>query len=69
MTTYINEKIEILHDLCILRPNAHRQEDALKNILGTCKTEIQIDQKVHNVILGHETLKDLIKREGQVYLN
>jgi hypothetical protein len=66
MTTYINEKIEILHDLCILRSNATKQEAKLKDILNTCKTEIQIDQILHNVICGNETIKDLIKRK---YMN
>ena len=63
MTSYINEKIEILHELCILRSNATQQEAKLKNILGTCNTEIQVDQILHNVLCGNETLKDLIKRK------
>ena len=69
MTNYINEKIEIMNDLCILRKNATKQETAIRNILSACKNEIQVDQKLHNVILGNETLKDLIKREGQKCIN
>lgn len=69
MTRYINEKIEIMNDLCILRKNAPKQETALRNILSACENEIQIDQKLHNVLCGNETLKDLIKREGQKCIN
>lgn len=64
MTNYINEKIEILRDLCILRPNAKRQESAIRDILGDCRTEIQIDQLLHNVLCGKETLKELIARKS-----
>ena len=59
----IDEKIELLHDFCILRKNATKQEAAIRNILSTCKSEIQMEQKLYNVLHGNETLKDLIKRE------
>ena len=63
MEEYINEKISILRDFNILKYNSHKQEDAIRKILGNCKSEIQIDQKLHDILCGNETLKDLIKRE------
>lgn len=63
MCNIIDEKIELLHDFCILRGNAHKQEQAVRNILANCKTEVQMEQKLHNVLKGEETLKDLIMRE------
>lgn len=69
MYDVINEKIVILNQLGILRANARKQADALRTILGTCKNEIQIDQKLHDVIVGNKTLKDLIEREAQICIN
>lgn len=60
----IDEKIELLRDFCILRKNANKQEEAIRNILAGCKSEIQMEQKLHNVLHGKESLKDLINRES-----
>ena len=63
MYDYINEKIELLRDFCILRHKAKKQEAAVRSILAGCKSEIQMEQKLHNVLYGAESLKDLINRE------
>ena len=64
ITNPIDEKIEILHDFCILRPNAHKQEAAVRNILSACANEQQMDTKLHDLILGDETVKEFINRHS-----
>ena len=59
----IDDKINLLRDFCILRRGATKQEKAIRNILSNCKSEIQMEQKLYNVLHGIETLKDLIRRE------
>ena len=65
----IDEKVELLKDFCILRKGATNQEKAIRAILGNCKTEIQMEQKLYNVLRGNESLKELIQREETKCLN
>lgn len=58
----IDEKIELLRDFCLLRGRATKQEETIRKILATCDNEIQMEQKLHNVLRGKETLKDFIDR-------
>jgi hypothetical protein len=62
----INEKIALLRDFCILGYNATRQEESVRIILGNCASELQMEQKLHDVLVGKETLKAFIKRYGAV---
>ena len=66
ITSPIDEKIELLHDFCILRPNASRQETAVRNILMSCANEHQMDIKLHNILCGDETIKDFIARHKTI---
>ena len=59
----IDEKVQLLHDFCILTDESVEDEATIRNILATCKTELQMEHKLHNVLRGNETLKDLIQRE------
>lgn len=59
----IDDKIEVLQDFCILRKNAKKQEMAVRAILATCDTEIQMEQKLYNMLRGKETIHDFIQRE------
>ena len=59
----IDEKVELLRDFCILKNNATKQEEAIRKILASCSSEVQMEQKIHNVLYGKESLKDLIKKE------
>lgn len=61
--TPIDEKIELLHDFGVLGENATKQEKDVRKILATCKNDIQMEQKLYNVLHGKETIKDLIARE------
>lgn len=61
-TNPIDDKIEILRDFCILKRGAAKQEAAVREILENCENEIQMEQKLHNVLRGKETLKEFIGR-------
>ena len=65
----INEKIELLHDFCVLNKRAPKQEQSVRDILSRCKSEIEIERKLHDVLRGYETLKQLIKREETRCIN
>lgn len=61
-TDPIDEKIELLRDFRLLRRTATEQETAVRRILGGC-TEIQMDQKLHDILCGNKTLKEFIEQE------
>lgn len=67
ITNPIDAKIKILRDFCILRPNAHVQTAAVRNILTACANEHQMDIKLHDLLRGHETIKEFIARHKTVY--
>jgi hypothetical protein len=58
----IDAKIELLRDLCILTRNAKKQEAAVRAILERCQSEVRIEQKLHDLLCGNETLKEFISR-------
>lgn len=64
MEKIINEKIELLQDFCILRHNAHRQEEDVRAILSACKTEDEMDRKLRDVLVGGKPLKAFINQYG-----
>ena len=57
---YIREKIRILRAFCILKYNDER-EPIVRRILAARKNEIQIDQFLHDVLRGNETLDQAIQ--------
>lgn len=61
----IDEKIELLQDLCVLRKGAVKQEEAVRKILATCQSDRQLDIKVHDLVCGNETIKQFIGRHKQ----
>ena len=64
LNALIDEKIELLRDFCVLSRASKKNEDAVRKILATCKTEVQVEQKVHNLIVRKETLKEFIQRNS-----
>lgn len=60
LTEIIDDKIAILHELGILGYRAKKQEECVRLILAECKNEIQIDQRLHDVIVGRKSVKELI---------
>lgn len=65
MRMLINDKIELLHDFTILKSQYIKQEVNTYLLLGTCLSEIQMEQKLYNVLHGSETLSTLLEREKQ----
>lgn len=61
---YVEEYIEILQDMCILPLRAYRQQEAVENILMACKDQYEMWRKLHDVIKGDITLKQLINQNG-----
>lgn len=59
----VEEKIELLHDFGVLQSNFTIQDASIRTILTMCKSDIRMEQKLHNVLHGKETLKYLIERE------
>ena len=57
---YIQLKIRLLRDFCILRRNDAR-EAIVHKILAAKTNEIQIDQFLHDVIRGTQTLDQAIR--------
>ena len=56
---YIQLKIRLLRDFCILRRNDAR-EKIVRKILAAKKNEIQIDQFLHDILRGNKTLDQAI---------
>lgn len=61
---FIDYKIKVLKEFCILAPNAKKKETAIRNILSGCRNEYEADAKLHDVLYGNETLDDMLTRKG-----
>ena len=59
----VEEKIKLLQDFRILLSNATKQEATIRNVLTLCKSEIRMEQKLHNVLYGNEAIQEFIERE------
>ena len=65
----IDEKIELLNDFKILEKKATKQELKMRLILAACKSEIEMEHKLHNVLYANETLNSLLDRhKGEKYM-
>ena len=63
----VDKKISLLYDLCILHKRRHTyddREEAVRKLLMSYGNELQMDNAVHNVIIGDETLNSVLKRKG-----
>lgn len=63
----VDKKVSLLYDLCILCRRgryADSREKAVKQLLASYQSEVQMDNAVHNIIVGDDTLNDLLKRKG-----
>ena len=65
----IDEKVQILYDFCIL---AHRgkngtgtdkREKRIRDMLAKCKTERQMTIVLHDVLMGRETIDQVLQRK------
>lgn len=63
----IDKKVSLLYDMCILikrRTTKDEREEALRKLLASYETEMQIDNAVRDVITCKYTLDDLLKAKG-----
>lgn len=60
----IDEKICILYDMHILRKHTDNREQAVRQMLSSCQTDIQIENIILDVIVGNCTLNQMLKRKG-----
>ena len=63
----VDKKVSLLYDLCKLYRRGKKPDDrekALRELLTSCKSETQIDNTVHDILVGDYTLNDLLKRKG-----
>lgn len=63
----IDEKIQLLKDFGLFSNKIKKERRAVISILATCNSEIQMEQKLHNVLHGKETLDDLIGRHQMLF--
>ena len=67
MTEIICEKIQLLYDFCILMTRYHMHdpnENRVREMLEACKSEREIERTLHDVLVGNETLAQLLARKG-----
>lgn len=63
----IDKKVSLLYDLCMLykrRKGVDSREEAVRQLFSSYQNEMQIDNAVHDIIVGNCTLDDLLKRKG-----
>lgn len=58
----IEKKVSLLKDFAFLTEQDDR-EDVIKNILGTCKSERELDIMLHDVVRFNETIDEFITRK------
>lgn len=67
MKELIREKISLLYDFCILTMQNHKhdpREHKVREMLKSCGTESEIQRAIRGVLLGNETLEQLLARKG-----
>lgn len=62
MMAYVTEQIHILKDLCVL-PRKDPREKELRSLLSD-KSEIQIENMLHDLKCGFITLDKFLERHG-----
>ena len=63
----VDKKISLLYDFCILRHKNGRRdarERAVEAWLSSCKTETQIDNAIHPLLVGDVELNDVLTQKG-----
>lgn len=60
----IDEKVKILRHFGILNRADKVTKSAVISVLAECKTEMEMEQCLYNVLHGSETLDQLFQRKG-----
>ena len=62
----IDKKVSLLYDLCILCKTKNRRdvrEAELREVLSRYTTEKQLDNALHNVVLGNKTIDTFLAQK------
>ena len=66
----IDKKVSLLYDMCLLtkrRKDADNLEKEVRQLLSSYTNERQMDNAIHDIVVGKYTINDILKRKG--YLN
>ena len=66
MEDAIEMKIEVLKDFCILNRRTGRQEQTIRKILSTCKSEYELDRKLYSVLHEGTPIDEFIRKNWSV---
>ncbi len=64
MKTVVQEKVELLQDLCILKRKNDPRKKAVRQALKECGSELRMEIMLHDVIMGRKTLDELLVTKG-----
>ena len=59
----IAEKIRLLRHFAVLPKGDREKKSAVVSILAKCKTELEMERCLYNVLRGNETLDQLLQRK------
>ena len=60
----VDKKINLLHDFYIIKGES--QANDVRELLSSCGTEIQMDNIIHDVLVGNTTIEAMLKYKGNL---
>ena len=63
----VDKKVSLLYDMCILikrRKDTDSREQAVRELLSSYSSERQMDNAVHDIVVGKCTINEMLKRKG-----
>ena len=72
----VETKIAMLYEFCVLTPQVIKvrkksrtelpdeREPAVRKILEQCTNEIQMEQVLHDIVVGRKSLNTMLKQKG-----
>lgn len=58
----VEKKISLLHDFCLIKGES--QADDVRELLSSCGNEIQMDNILHDILVGKTTMESVLKYRG-----
>lgn len=62
INSYVSLKIMVMRDMKILDRRKKKKEKQLREILGRSTSEVQMDNKIRDVIVGRVSVDDFIRK-------
>ena len=66
LETVICEQMRVLYGTRIINKNNQDLEPLVFKVLESCKSEVQIENTLHDVKVGNETLEQMLVRKGYI---